>query len=66
MDSKTYANDINILREQLADDHNKKYPKAGIDDQEYLSITLVACAAVLARGIAAAVHEIDLTIQGSM
>ncbi len=66
MSSRIYANDINILREQLADDFTKKYPKAGIDDQEYLQITITACAAVLAKAIEEAVHEIDLSIQGAV
>ncbi len=58
-----YANDINILRDQLADDHNKKYPKAGIDDTEYLQITLVACATALAKTIERAVDVIEAAIQ---
>ncbi len=58
MRSKNYANDINILRDQLADDFNKKYPQAGIDDAEYLQITLVACATALAKTFEQAVDRV--------
>lgn len=66
MDSKTYADDILKLEKQLIEDANEKAPSGVyLDDQQFLSITLVACAAVLAREIAVAGHEVDLSIQGS-
>ncbi len=60
------ANDIHVLEKKLIEEGNKELGShACMDDQQYLSVTLVACTAVLAKTIEQAADKLVDAINGS-
>ncbi len=64
MRPKNCANEIQVLENQLIEEGNKKLgPQHCLDDQQYMSMTLVACTAVLAKAIERAADVIEAAIR---